>query len=94
MRAARLDGRRQAYPKNEAKAGETVFARPASKQLYEKEAGVSNVEVEPLAPMPMAPRRSASRMAPSEAEPPSAAAMAGASFGLEGAGFPPLIDED
>ena len=94
LRAARLDGRRQAYPKNEAEAGETVFARPASKQLYEQEAGVSNAEVEPLAPMPMAPRRSASRMAPSEAEPSSTAAMAGVSFGLEGAGLPPCIDED
>ena len=94
LRAARLDGRRHAYPKNEAEAGETVFARPASKQLYEKEAGVSNAEVEPLVPMPMAPRRSASRMAPSEAEASSTTAMAGVYFGLECAGFPPFIDED
>ena len=94
MRAAGLGGRRKASPTHEAEAGDTVCARPASKQLYEKEAGVNNAEVEPLAPMPMAPRRSASRMAPSEAEASSTTAMAGVYFGLECAGFPPFIDED
>ena len=36
LRAARLGGRRKAYPKKEAEAQETVLKRPASKKLPEQ----------------------------------------------------------
>ena len=89
MRAARLDGRRKAYPKNKAEVGGTVLKRPAAKQLPEKEAGVGNVELEPLAAMPTAPKRSASRVDPSETEPLSTmAAAARASSGFMGRRIP------
>ena len=96
LRAARLGGRRKAYPKKEAEVGETVLKRPAAKQFHEKEVGGGSAEFQPLAPMPKSPGRSASRMAPSETEPLSTTMdkTARASSGFKGAEFPPFIDED